>query len=177
MKQLLDFIPVLIFFLSYHLYGIFVATAVLIFATFVQTGILYTKHKKIEKTQTLTLLMVCLFGGFTLAMRNENILKWKAPILNWTFALIFFLSSYWSKKPFIQKLMEKNLQLPLEVWTRLNHLWIIFFLLCGTLNLWIAFTFHQFWVTFKVFGSMILMLCFIVIQAIYLSKHLQKAQG
>ena len=44
----------------------------------------------------------------------------------------------------------------------------------GFLNLWVAFNFPtSTWVNFKLFGGLGLMLLFILVQAVYLNKHVK----
>ena len=66
--------------------------------------------------------------------------------------------------------------LPEPVWTRLNLAWIAFFIFCGAANLFVAFTFQDYWVDFKVFGSLGMTVLFLVAQGIYLSRHLHDTE-
>lgn len=72
MKQLLDFIPLIIFFALYKFYDIYVATGALIAATTVQVIVTYAMYKKVEKMQLITFVMVALFGGMTLALHDDQ---------------------------------------------------------------------------------------------------------
>jgi len=185
-KQFIDFIPLILFFIVYKLEpraielaghsitlgGIFSATAVLILASVVVYGALLIHQRKLEKGQWLTLGACLLFGGMTLAFHSETFLKWKAPVVNWLFALAFTASHFIGDKPLIQRMLGHAMALPAEVWKRLNLAWIGFFLFCGFANLFVAFTFHEIWVDFKVFGSLGLTVLFLVAQGVYLSRHL-----
>ncbi|WP_225772661.1 septation protein A [Pseudomonas sp. Marseille-Q5115] len=186
MKQLIDFIPLLLFFIVYkteprtldlagHSFafgGIFSATAFLIGSSLVVYGLLFIRQRRLEKSQWLTLLACLLFGGMTLAFHSETFLKWKAPVVNWLFALAFLGSHFIGDRVLIQRIMGHALSLPAAVWNRLNVAWIIFFLICGAANLFVAFTFERFWVDFKVFGSLGMTLLFLLGQGVYLSRHL-----
>ena len=186
MKQFIDFIPLLLFFIVYKIEpriveiaghsltfgGIFSATAMLILSSVVVYGILFFKQRKLEKSQWLTLIACIVFGSLTLAFHSETFLKWKAPVVNWLFALVFAGSHFIGDKLLIKRVMGHALTLPDAVWTRLNLAWIAFFLFCGAANLFVAFTFHSIWVDFKVFGSLGLTVLFLVGQGIYLSRHL-----
>jgi intracellular septation protein len=68
--------------------------------------------------------------------------------------------------------MGHALSLPQAIWTKLNIAWIIFFLFCGGANLYVAFTYQDFWVDFKVFGSLGMTLIFLVGQGIFLARHM-----
>ena len=186
MKQFIDFIPLLLFFIvykleprvvevagqSFNLGGIFSATAVLIISSVVVYGALLIRQRKLEKGQWLTLLACLVFGGMTLAFHSETFLKWKAPVVNWLFAVAFLGSHFVGDKVLIKRIMGHALTLPDAVWNRLNVAWIAFFLICGAANLFVAFTFQDFWVDFKVFGSLGMTVLFLVGQGVYLSRHL-----
>jgi intracellular septation protein len=188
-KQFIDFIPLLLFFIIYKIEpravdildhsfmvgGIFSATAMLIISSIVVYGILFITQRKLEKSQWLTLIACLVFGSLTLAFHSEAVLKWKAPVVNWVFALVFLGSHFIGDRPLIQRIMGHALTLPQVIWTRLNIAWIIFFLFCGAANLYVAFTFQDYWVDFKVFGSLGLTLLFLLGQGIYLARHMHDA--
>jgi intracellular septation protein len=189
-KQFIDFIPLLLFFIvfkldprtvefagqSIELGGIFSATGVLIASSVVVYGTLFAVQKRLEKGQWLTLAACLLFGGMTLAFHSETFLKWKAPVVNWLFALGFAGSHWIGDKLLIQRMMGHAISLPAPVWRNLNLAWIAFFLIAGSANLFVAFTFQSIWVDFKVFGSLGMTLLFLVGQGIYLSRHLHDEQ-
>lgn len=190
MKQFIDFIPLLLFFIvfkldprtvefagqSIELGGIFSATGMLIASSVVVYGSLFAVQKRLEKGQWLTLAACLLFGGMTLAFHSETFLKWKAPVVNWLFALGFAGSHWIGDKLLIQRMMGHAISLPAPVWRNLNLAWIAFFLIAGSANLFVAFTFQSIWVDFKVFGSLGMTLLFLVGQGIYLSRHLHDEQ-
>jgi intracellular septation protein len=188
-KQFIDFIPLILFFIVYKISpqavdvlghsfmvgGIYSATAMLIASSLVVYGVLYVRQGKLEKSQWLTLIACLVFGSLTLAFHSETFLKWKAPVVNWVFALIFAGSHFIGDRLLIQRIMGHALTLPQAVWTRLNIAWIVFFLFCGAANLYVAFTYQEFWVDFKVFGSLGMTLLFLVGQGIYLARHIHDA--
>jgi len=188
-KQFIDFIPLFLFFIVYKLDprtvevagqqvtlgGIFSATGVLIASSIIVYGILFITQRKLEKSQWLTLAACLVFGSLTLAFHSETFLKWKAPVVNWLFALAFAGSHFIGDRLLIKRLMGHALTLPDGVWARLNVAWIVFFLFSGAANLFVAFTFQSIWVDFKVFGSLGMTLLFLVGQGIYLSRHMHDA--
>jgi intracellular septation protein len=186
-KQFIDFIPLLLFFIVYKLEpsvvevadlsipigGIFSATAVLIASSVVVSAALLIRQGRLEKAQWLTLGACVLFGGLTLALHSEAILKWKAPVLNWLFAAAFAGSHFIGEKPLIERMMGHAVQLQSAQWAQLNVAWVLFFLVCGFANLFVAFVYPAIWVDFKVFGSLGLTLVFMAGQAVYLVRHAQ----
>ena len=172
MKQLIDFIPLIAFFTAYKMVDIYMATKVLMVITCIQYGIYWIKDRKLENAQVITLIAVLIFGSLTLFMHDETFLKWKAPIVNWIFALIFLASHFFGEQNLIKRMMGKAVNLPETIWTRLNYSWVVFFVISGAANLYVAFTFHEIWVDFKVFGSLGMTLLFLIGQTIYLSRHI-----
>jgi len=68
--------------------------------------------------------------------------------------------------------MGEDLALPEPIWSRLCVAWGVFFLFAGALNLFVAFHYStDTWVNFKVFGSFALILCFAVVQALWVSRY------
>nr|WP_286674892.1 septation protein A [Pseudomonas subflava] len=157
---------------TFELGGIFSATAVLIISSIVVYGILFLLQRKLEKSQWLTLLACLIFGSLTLAFHSETFLKWKAPVVNWLFAAGFLGSHFIGDKVLIQRVMGHAVNLPQPIWTRLNLAWVAFFIFSGCANLFVAFTFHDIWVDFKVFGSLGMTVLFLVAQGVYLARHI-----
>jgi intracellular septation protein len=188
MKRVLEFVPLLLFFLFYKmdpkiidisgeqisLGGIYSATYALIISTTMLYIGLFIQNKKLEKNSIITLCAVLLFGGMTLLFRNETFLKWKAPIVNWIFAAVIIFSQYLGGKPILQKMLESAVDLPEPIWKRINLSWAIFFIFLGAINLFVAFNFHKYWVDFKVFGSLACTLLFSVMQVAFIQKHMLK---
>jgi intracellular septation protein len=151
------------------------ATAILIPATMLQMGYTWLTTKKIEKMQLVTLIMVVVLGGLTVALQDGQFIKWKPTIVNWLFGLAFLGSQFIGKKPVVQRLMEKGIQLPSRIWRQLNFAWFVFFAVMGSLNLYVAFNYSEAtWVDFKLFGMLGLTFVFILAQGIYMSRFMPK---
>ncbi|WP_038904414.1 septation protein A [Dickeya zeae] len=173
MKQIIDFIPLIVFFVCYKLYDIYVASGALIAATAAALLFSWFIYRKIEKMMLLTFLMVAVFGTLTLVFHNDQFIKWKVTIIYTLFATALLFSQFVMKKPLIQRMLGKELVLPEMVWAKLNIAWAIFFLLCGLANIYIAFWLPQsVWVDFKVFGLTGLTLVFTLLCGVYIYRHL-----
>jgi len=178
MKFLFDFFPILLFFLAYKIYGIYVATAVAIAASFIQVGFHFVRHKRVENSHLITLVILVLFGGATLLLQDEMFIKWKPSVVNWIFAIAFLGSQFIGNKTIIERMMSKSVTLPAPVWLRLNMSWVIFFIALGIINLYVVYNFDtDTWVDFKLFGMMGLTVLFIIAQAFYMSRHIQPANA
>jgi intracellular septation protein len=75
-------------------------------------------------------------------------------------------------------MMESNIQLPDAVWLRLNTSWVVFFMAMGFANLYVVYNFDtDTWVNFKLFGLLGLTFAFVILQAIYLARHIKTEEG
>ena len=93
MKLLIDFFPIILFFIAYKATGdIITATGVIIAATLAQFAYTWVRHRKIERMHWITLILILFFGGLTLAFRDPTFIKWKPSIANWLFAAAFLFS-------------------------------------------------------------------------------------
>lgn len=178
MKLLFDFFPILLFFVSFKLFDIYIATAVAIAASFVQLGISWFRTRKVEPMHLITFAIIVVFGGLTLYLQDELFIKWKPTVINWLFGIVFLASQVIGEKTMIERMMGANLVLPYEVWRRLNASWTVFFLLLGAVNLFVIYSFDTAtWVNFKLFGMMGLTFLFVILQSIYLSRHIPEPQS
>lgn len=174
MKLLFDFLPILLFFIAYKLTDIYVATGVLIVATLVQVGWIWLRRRQLEKLPLFTAGLVLVLGGATLIFHDPIFVKWKPTVVNWLFASAFLGSVFIGRKTLLERMMGGQLELPTPVWVKLTFAWVIFFIILGTVNLYVAFTFDEnTWVNFKLFGMMGLTLLFVLAQAVYLSRHVK----
>lgn len=202
-KFLFDLFPVIIFFIAYKLGdanpeatrdllqsvglpqppdasekpGIYLATLVAIIASVAQ--ILWVKWRghTVETMLWVSLGIIVMFGGATLWLHDESFIKWKPTVLYWIFAASIFGAALF-RRNLIRSLMNAQLELPEVAWSRLNLSWGGFFAMMGLVNLWVAFNYStDAWVNFKLFGSMGLMLVFVIAQGMMLSKYMDKEEN
>jgi intracellular septation protein len=183
MKILLDFFPILVFFVAFKLVddphqGVMLATGAAIVATVIQVGFTYWKDRRVERLALVTLALIVVLGGLTLAFQDERFIKWKPTAVNWVFALVFLGSDYLGAKNLVRRMMEHSVSLPDAVWVRLNRGWVAFFAAMGAANLYVAFNFEtEVWVNFKLFGLVGLTLLFVLGQVLYLMRHAGEVGG
>jgi intracellular septation protein len=182
MKFLYDLFPLLLFFAAFKYYDIYVATAVAIVASFAQVTFFWLRHRRFETMHLITLAVIAVFGGLTLALHDDTFIKWKPTLVYWILAAIVLASQWLGKKTAIERMMSAQIALPAPVWKRLNLSWGIFFAVLGAANVYVAFyygleldaeTRRNIWVNFKVFGLLGITLLFTIIQAFFMAKHIQ----
>ena len=201
MKLLFDMFPVVLFFLAYTvgkhtpeathalvagLLGavtgvpevsveqapILLATAVAIVATVGQVGWLLARGRKVDRMLWISLAIIVVMGGATLWLRDATFIKWKPTVLYWAFAAVLLGAELVFGRNLIRAMMEKQLVLPDTVWARLNLSWGAFFVAMGAINLFVAYRFSEStWVNFKLFGGIGLMVLFVLVQGMYLSRY------
>ncbi len=206
MKVLFDLFPVILFFLAYtgakrvpdtassivsSLLGglgaggvvaaeqapILLATAVAIVASFGQVGWVLLRGRKVDNMLWISLGIIVVMGGATLALRDPTFIKWKPTVLYWTFAAVLLGAELILKKNVIRTMMQEQLSLPDPVWTRLNLSWVAFFALMGAANLYVAYNYSEStWVNFKLFGGIGLMAAFVILQGLMLSRFIESEQ-
>lgn len=177
MKQLLEFIPLILFFAVYKLVGVQEAAITLVIATIAQMIILKVKYHHIEKQQKIMAIAVVFFGLLTAYFNDLEFLKWKVTIVYAIFALALFVSQFVFKKPLIQQLLGKEIQLPTSIWNKLNLGWTIFFVFCMVLNIYISQALSDdLWVDFKTFGILGLTIVATFVTGIYIYRYLPKEQ-
>ncbi len=202
MKLLLDFLPILFFFgtfkyaeankdwaaafatehLGFIVSGgvvganeapVLLATVVVIVATLAQIAFLVARGKKVDTMLWVSLALVVVLGGATVWFHSEEFIKWKPTVLYWAMALGLWGSAALFGKNLPRKILGEQLRLPDPLWARLNWAWVAFFVVMGVLNRYVATEFStDTWVNFKLFGSMGLMILFMLAQGLYLSRYI-----
>ena len=177
MQLFIDFLPILFFFGAYFYADIYFATAVLMVVMPVVLMIQWRLTGKLNKIYLASTALILVLGGATLAFRNPLFLYWKPTVLNWAIALVFLGSQFVGDKPIVKRMMENAVQLTAGQWRRLNTIWVIFFIVVGGINIFVAFNFSEpTWVKFKLFGMLGMTLVFVVIQTIWLSMIMNKTK-
>lgn len=201
MKILFDLFPIILFFAAYQVgkfypvtaqeallaLGItlhagskpamFLATATVMFATFFQVCWMWLKHRKVETMLWVSFLIVLVMGGATLLFQDQTFIKWKVTVFYWVLAIALGLAPIFFERNLIRLAMEKQISLPDTVWTKLNMGWAGFFTLLGMANLYVAFNHSDdIWVYFKFPGVPIVLVLFMVVQVIYLSRHIKEEE-
>ncbi|MDH5369749.1 MAG: septation protein A [Gammaproteobacteria bacterium] len=178
MKFLFDFFPIALFFITFKFYddpqeGVLAATAVAIIATILQVFFFWLKNKRIEKMHIITLILITVLGGATLILKDPVFIKWKPTAVNWMFAIAFLGSQYIGEKSFVKRMMSHAVELPDTVWAKLNFAWVVFFTAMGFANLYVAFNYDlSTWVDFKTYGMLGLTILFVLLQAVFIAKHM-----
>ncbi|SMC72016.1 intracellular septation protein [Polynucleobacter kasalickyi] len=175
-KLLLEILPIVAFFVAFKLFDIFTATAVAMAISVLQILWLKLRKHEVPKMQWFNLIIIMVFGGLTLVLHDESFIMIKPTILYWSFAAVLAISWFGFKKNLIKAVLGKEIALrpavENEVWFKLNLGWVIYFVILGILNLWIAYNFSKdTWADFKL-STIGLLFIFVICQGVWLSKHM-----
>ena len=103
--------------------GLYAAIYAMIAATAIQMGVSRFQTGKFEKSHIITFVLLVVFGGITLAVKDPAFIMWKVSVLYVVFALALILSMWIGEKTLLQRMLGKELDLPSQVWHQLTWLW------------------------------------------------------
>ena len=172
MKYFLEFFPLLAFFISYYLFDIYVATAILIAASMLQLLLLKILLKKIPRNNWIVFAIIVTFGSLTLYLQSDDFIKWKATIVYSIFACIIVVYQRIGKS-IPKKMMGKDINAPDHIWRNVSYAWGLTCVVAAIANYLVAFNLSlDTWVNFKVWGltgsTFVLFIC----TGIYLFKYM-----
>ncbi len=177
-KFLCDYLPLIVFFVCYKLAKtadpLITATIWMIITTFAALTISYLLTKKIPLVALFSAIVLAMFGGLTILLKDEIFIKTKPTIINLIFAAIL-LYGFFTKKPFLSYLLGEQVKMGDTAWLTLSKRWAIFFIFLACLNeiIWRNFS-TDFWVQFKVFGMMPISLIFTISQVPFMIREMKK---
>lgn len=190
MKQLLEFLPLVLFFGAYQMDGeivtvgswshtfdgIFSATAVLMVSSVISWLMASALSGQNQRRLMWMAIAVVVFGAATLILRDQRFIQWKPTVFNWVLAAVFLGSQFVGERNLPQRLLGNQLSLTRQVCTQLNVLLIGNFTFVGALNLVVAYRYEEaFWVAYKLyspfgFSVVVVLLAFLII-APHLKEH------
>ena len=170
-KHLVDWGPLIAFFVAFKVGGIMQATLVLIVVTAVLTGFGYFLTRKVQPMPLITLAIVGIFGGLTIWLQDETFIKMKPTIILGLFAVVL-LGGLAIGRPPLRFLMGSALELDEAGWRKLTLRFALFFIATAVLNeiIWRTQS-TDLWVNFKVFGIVGLNIVFIAFQLPLIKRH------
>jgi intracellular septation protein len=182
MQLLLEFLPLVAFFVVYKFPGYFgipveermyVATTTLMIGMVLSLLVLWIRARRLPAMFTLSTALVVAFGALTLWLRNAHFIQWKPSILLWLSSLAFLLSVFIGQKPLVQRMMEPALgevtQMSRDDWLKLNTGWVLYGLVVGAINMALIYSVSEdTWVNVKIPLLMGSLLLFVIGQFMWL---------
>jgi len=169
MQIIIDFLPIVIFFVTYKYAGVFAATGAIMVAMAIQIAIQWFRKGSVNKMLLTSGVLVGVFGGITLILRDPIFIQMKPTLVNWLFAAAFMGSRFIGDKTLTERMMGQAIELETAMWRQLNLMWVANFSFLGAANLYVVYNYDEAtWVNFKLFGMLGLTLVMAIGQAVWI---------
>lgn len=172
-----EFSLIIIFFVAFKFYDIYIATITIMVGAALQLVGTRLYRGRFDKKQLIVMAILFVFGGMTLYFHNPIFIKWKPTVVFWILGTVFLVSQFVGTKTLTQRMLAHALEgksmVPDFVWKRLNLAWALFFLLLGTVNVFVAYYLStDSWVNFKLYGVLSALLLFGLAQSLFLTRYI-----
>jgi intracellular septation protein len=189
MKQLLEFLPLIIFVVVYQMSGttlslgsseytfdgIYTATIALMLATVLQVLIVKLVWGLVEKRLLGVAGAVIVFGGATVLLRDPVFIFWKPTVFNWALAGIHVVWHVALGKCFFQELLPDEIEMPKHAWTRVTFVSTCHFFMVGAVNLYVAYNFSMdTWVSFKLWSAVLFTILWAGVISVIIGPYLKE---
>jgi intracellular septation protein len=189
MKQLLEFLPLIIFVVVYQMSGttlslrsseytfdgIYTATIALMLATVLQVLIVKLVWGSVEKRLLGVAAAVIVFGGATVLLRDPVFIFWKPTVFNWALAGVYVIWHVTRGKCFFQELLPDEIEMPHHVWTRVTVVSTCHFFMVGAVNLYVAYNYSMdTWVSFKLWSALMFTILWAVVIGVIMGPYLRE---
>ncbi|MDP9085068.1 MAG: septation protein IspZ [Pseudomonadota bacterium] len=180
MNQLLEWSPLIVFFVGFKVLGIYWATGALMIACVLVLVVHRLQTGKFKTMHVITAVVAVILGCATLLLHDRRFIQWKPTVLLSLAAVAFLGSMFIGKQPFARRMLQAAFDQPLQIsaraWLLINSLWVGWFAILAITNIYVARNFAEsVWVNFKVFGITVAMLIFLIPQVLWLSGKTQAA--
>lgn len=150
---------------------IFLATFLFMIATCIALAVSWILTRSLPMMPLVSGVVVLVFGALTLYLQDEIFIKMKPTIVNGLFAAVL-LGGLMFGKALLGYVFEAAFKLDAEGWRKLTLRWGLFFVFLAILNevVWRNFS-TDFWVAFKVWGTMPITIAFTLSQMPLIMRH------
>lgn len=177
LKPATDYGPLAVFLLIYKLQGLMAATAALMICTVLALAVGYAMTRKLALVPLVTAIIVGIFGGLTLWLKDDSFIKMKPTIIYGLFAVTVG-GGLVLGRPVLKAVIGDALPMDETGWRRLSLRFALFFAVMAAANEVARhiLTTDQ-WVLWKVPGSLIVTFLFMLAQAPLINRHRLSESG
>ena len=184
MKNLLEYGPLAIFFIAFYLLkdqdvvvfgqtysGFIAATAIFVPVLALATFIGWLLSGEISRMQVVTVVLVVVFGGLSVALNDERFFKIKPTIIYLIFAAIMGFGLLRGTS-YMETVLGQSLKMSHEGWMIIARRITVFFVALALANelVWRTQS-TETWVYFKTFGLSLAMFAFLISQFKVFAKY------
>lgn len=179
LQQIIDFMPIIAFFVAYWMQDLIFATGVLIVCTIATIVFSKIKRWEISKKTLFGAILITIFGGLTLILQDDFYIKFKATISFSIAGLVFLIALYGWKKSLLEMFMGDMVELSKQQWFNISRDTALFFFAVAIANEFARRLLDtDSWVIFKVFGVSTLSVVFFALSfgiRVYKNEHANNA--
>ena len=177
-SQMLEFGPLLIFFIVYHSLKksqpdnvLYIAAGVLAVLSILVLIYSRIKYGSVPKMLLFTTVIVSGSAALGYLFQDDRFITMKPTVINIIFG-VGVIGGVLFKKNVIQMFMGEAIDMPLKAWNNLAIRWGLFFFALAAINEFVWRTYGEdFWVNFKVFGFLPLTILFTLLQVPFIMKN------
>lgn len=160
--------PLVVFFLGFKFGDMMVATGAFMVSMVLSMAASYHYTKHISPMLKITFVIVMVMGSLTLILQDETFVKMKLTIINSVLGSVLAFGLL-RGKAYLKVVMEMALEMSDEGWHLFTRNYMIFLFAMAGINefIWRTQT-TDFWVNFKTFGYMGIMMAFLFGQLMFL---------
>jgi intracellular septation protein len=175
MSQLLEWSPLIVFFVAFKVLDIYWATAALMAACVLLLIVHRIRTGKFKTMHLISAGVVVALGSATLLLHDKRFIQWKPTVLLGLTSITFLGSMVIGKQPLVRRMLEAVLDEPVKIsartWLLINSTWVVWFAILAFANIYVARNFAEsVWVNFKVFGISIATMVFLIPQVLWISS-------
>lgn len=180
MSQLLEWSPLIVFFVAFKVLDIYWATAALMAACVLLLIVHRVRTGKFKNMHLISAGVVVLLGSATLLLHDKRFIQWKPTVLLGLTSIAFLGSMVIGKQPLVRRMLQAVFDEPVKIssrtWLLVNAAWVVWFASLAVANIYVASNFAEsVWVNFKVFGISIATMVFLIPQVIWMSSKITQA--
>jgi len=175
-KLLVEFGPLVVFFLANWLGGPYWATGAVMAATAVALAVSWGLTRKLAIMPLITGVFVLVFGTLTFWFHEQAFLQVKVTLINALFGTVLLAGVFFGRS-YMKMLMDSAMTMPDSAWRTLSIRWGVFFLGMAALNevLRRGLSWDH-WVLFKAFGLLGLTMVFALANAPFMARHMVETE-
>ncbi len=177
MSQLLEWSPLIVFFVAFKVLDIYWATAALMTACVLLLIVHRMLTGKFKTMHLISAAVVVALGSATLLLHDKRFIQWKPTVLMGLTSIAFLGSMVIGKQPLVRRMLEAVFDEPVKIsartWLLINAAWVAWFAILAVANIYVAGNFAEsVWVNFKVFGISIATMVFLIPQVIWMHSKI-----
>ncbi|WP_019001152.1 septation protein IspZ [Succinimonas amylolytica] len=190
MKNILNILPALCFFLTYKLAGndLITATWALLISSGIAMTAYYFMYRTMSRFQIIFICALLIFALPTIIFNDTDFIKYKVSAVNIILAVTFLVIQFGFKKDIASVISGVRNPIPDSVWRKATLATAVFLLFCAGLNYVLAFRLpdlfsgitpaaaEEIWVNYKTYGNAILNVIFTMILFFWMYSRLDSSE-